>query len=73
MTQAMQFSAFKGPFADRIDAWNAKLYTVSEVVEAWLAVQRNWLYLQPIFDSPDINKQVIIQLRCTCLLCLLCC
>jgi Dynein heavy chain, N-terminal region 2 len=58
MTQAMQFSAFKGPFADRIDAWNAKLYTVSEVVEAWLAVQRNWLYLQPIFDSPDINKQV---------------
>lgn len=31
---------------------------VSEVLEAWLAVQRNWLYLQPIFESPDINKQV---------------
>lgn len=31
---------------------------ISEVLEAWLSVQRNWLYLQPIFESPDINKQV---------------
>lgn len=30
MTQAMQFSAFKGPFADRIDVWNGKLYMVSD-------------------------------------------
>ena len=29
MTQAMQFSSFKGPFAERIDVWNAKLYMVS--------------------------------------------
>lgn len=28
MTQAMQFSAFKGPFAERIDVWNGKLYMV---------------------------------------------
>ncbi len=28
MTQAMQFSAFKGPFANRIDVWNGKLYMV---------------------------------------------
>lgn len=58
MTQAMAFSAFKGPFEERIDAWNAKLYMVSEVLEAWLKVQRDWLYLQPIFESPDINKQL---------------
>ena len=58
MTQAMQFSSFKGPFEERIEAWNAKLYMVSEVLEAWLGVQRNWLYLQPIFESADINKQL---------------
>lgn len=31
---------------------------VNEVIDEWLAVQRNWLYLQPIFDSEDINKQL---------------
>lgn len=28
MTQAMQFSAFKGPFAEAIDDWNNQLYMV---------------------------------------------
>ncbi|KAJ1460012.1 dynein heavy chain and region D6 of dynein motor-domain-containing protein [Pelagophyceae sp. CCMP2097] len=58
MTQAMQFSAFKQPFESRIETWNHKLYVISEVLEAWLQVQRNWMYLQPIFESPDINKQL---------------
>ena len=58
MTQAMNFSAFKAPFEDRIARWDGKLSLVSEVLEEWIAVQRNWLYLQPIFDSPDINKQL---------------
>ncbi|KAH8073158.1 dynein light chain binding protein [Aureococcus anophagefferens] len=57
-TQAMQFSAFKGPFEERIESWNHKLYIISEVLDAWLNVQRNWMYLQPIFESPDINKQL---------------
>lgn len=39
------------------------LRQVSEVLEAWLTVQRNWLYLQPIFESPDINKQVARALK----------
>jgi len=58
MTQAMQFSAFKGPFEERISSWNHKLFIIGEVLDAWLDVQRNWMYLQPIFESPDINKQL---------------
>src|SRR5690606_28769555 len=58
MTQAMLFSAFKGPFEQRIDSWNKTLQTVSEVIDEWVGLQRSWLYLQPIFDSPDINKQL---------------
>eukprot|EP00937_MAST-01D_sp_MAST-1D-sp2_P005910 g5910.t1 len=61
MTQAMQFSAFKGPFEERIDIWNETLMTISEVLDEWIQVQRNWLYLQPIFDSEDINKQLPVE------------
>ena len=54
----MQFSAFKGPFEERIEQWNHKLFIIGEVLDKWLEVQRNWMYLQPIFESPDINKQL---------------
>ena len=58
MTQAMAYSAFKAPFAERIDAWSETLNTVSDVLDEWIKVQRAWLYLQPIFDSDDIQKQL---------------
>jgi dynein heavy chain len=58
MTQAMQFSPFKEPFADRIDHWSDLLVYMSEALDEWLKCQRAWLYLQPIFDSPDIMKQL---------------
>ena len=58
MTQAMQFSAFKGPFEERIERWNNKLFVVSEVLDNWAKVQRDWMYLQPIFESDDIIKQL---------------
>lgn len=58
VTQAMAFSPFKGPFEKKIEQWNATLQMVSEVIDEWVQLQRNWLYLQPIFDSADINKQL---------------
>ena len=58
LVQAMLFSAFKGPFAERIDEFNGKLGLLADVLEEWLNLQRSWLYLQPIFDSEDINKQL---------------
>eukprot|EP00939_MAST-03C_sp_MAST-3C-sp1_P000013 g13.t1 len=58
MTQTMTFSSFKKPFEEEIADWDKTLNTVSEVVEEWLATQRSWLYLQPIFESNDIKKQL---------------
>jgi dynein heavy chain len=58
MTQTIMFSAFKGPFEERIEEWNRKLCLVSDLLEVWVTVQRNWLYLQPIFESADINRQL---------------
>lgn len=31
---------------------------ISDVLEEWAKLQMNWMYLQPIFDSPDIAKQL---------------
>ena len=55
-TQAMQFSPFKKPFEEQIEAWCTKLMLVSDTLEEWIKCQGQWMYLQPIFDSPDIMK-----------------
>ncbi|KAI9104654.1 dynein heavy chain and region D6 of dynein motor-domain-containing protein [Phlyctochytrium arcticum] len=61
MTQSMSFSPYKKPFAERIALWEGKLRTVQEVVEAWMACQRGWLYLEPIFSSDDIVTQLPVE------------
>jgi dynein heavy chain len=58
MTQAMSFSPFKKAHEERLEAWSVKLNKMSEILEQWLNCQRNWMYLEPIFSSPDITKQL---------------
>lgn len=31
---------------------------MSDILEEWIKVQQQWMYLQPIFDSKDISKQL---------------
>lgn len=57
-TQAMQFSVFKKPFEQEIEEWNDKLLLASDTLEQWVSCQGQWTYLQPIFDSADIMKQL---------------
>ena len=54
----MQFSPFKKPFEGEIEEWNSSLLYVSECIDEWIKCQGQWMYLQPIFDSPDIMKQL---------------
>ena len=58
ISQGMQFSAFKKPFEERIEEWVSTLMRVQDVLEQWGKCQVNWMYLQPIFDSKDIMKQL---------------
>ena len=58
MTQSMAFSPYKKPFEERLARWEAQLSLVSEVIDEWLALQRAWMYLEPIFSSPDILQQL---------------
>ena len=57
-TQGMSFSPYKAVFLERIESWEALLRLVQDITTEWLAVQRNWMYLQPIFESEDIARQL---------------
>lgn len=58
LAQTLAFSPFKKPFEEEIEDWCSTLLYVSNVVEEWIKCQKQWQYLQPIFDSPDIMKQL---------------
>ena len=58
MTQSMSFSPYKKAFEERIAKWESQLRTTQDVLDEWMLCQRQWLYLEPIFSSEDINRQL---------------
>jgi dynein heavy chain len=57
-SQTMQGSPSIKPFEERAKAWAAKLVLIQDLIDIWLKVQGVWQYLEPIFGSEDIMRQM---------------
>ena len=61
--QSMAASQFIGPFLAKVQKWEKSMQTISGVIEAWMELQRKWLYLEGIFVGGDIRSQLPEEAR----------
>ena len=59
--QTMLASPYIAAVQADVELWDKKLSFLSEVLDEWLLCQRNWSYLNPIFSSNDIQRQLPLE------------
>ena len=55
---AMLLSPYINFIINEMNNWNSNLSKMQEMLESWEKFQRSWQYLQPIFASQDISRQL---------------
>lgn len=57
-TSTMKSSPFVEPFEADVTAWSQELARIKSTLDCWVRVQAAWMYLQPIFGSEDLCRQM---------------
>ncbi|XP_013362490.1 PREDICTED: dynein heavy chain 14, axonemal isoform X4 [Chinchilla lanigera] len=58
MLATIKVSSYLGPFKELVNEWDQNLSLFSYTLEEWMNCQRTWLYLEPIFHSLEIKRQL---------------
>lgn len=56
-------SRYVGPIKANVEEWERKLNIFAKTLEEWMNCQRNWLYLEQIFSTPDISRYTVYSLQ----------
>ena len=56
-------SRFVTPIQDAVDEWDRRLELFSVTLDEWITCQRNWMYLESILTTPDIQRQLPREAR----------
>ncbi|XP_055843876.1 dynein axonemal heavy chain 6 [Episyrphus balteatus] len=51
-------SKYVGPIKSKVDEWISMMEQFGETMEEWSNCQTSWIYLEAIFASPDIQRQL---------------
>ena len=54
----MMGSRFVNEIRAEVEEWERKLGYLSDVIDEWLTFQRQWMYLENIFNAEDIQTQL---------------
>ncbi|KAH1026251.1 hypothetical protein HUJ05_010798 [Dendroctonus ponderosae] len=61
--QTMRGSPYVKAFEAVMQEWEEKLISMQDILEQWLQCQATWMYLEPIFSSEDIMRQMPTEAR----------
>jgi dynein heavy chain len=56
-------SRYVGGIRKAVDELRSTLMLFQETLDEWLTCQKNWMYLETIFNSPDIQKQLPVAAK----------
>ena len=62
-TQTMRGSPYIKPIEDKCKVWEYKLKYAQSMLDELITCQRTWMYLEPIFSSEDIMRQLPTEAR----------
>lgn len=58
LVSTMMGSKYVTEIRDQVETWEKKLGYISDCIDEWLKFQRQWMYLENIFNAEDIQKSL---------------